>query len=249
VLLGCQSPQDTLSLLEPGHLAALYLLWLIESGGQASRIGGVQKASKGPGGAWLQERNRVLQALHEESQQQCRWIKVIEDIHGALSRGNIFRLRSILIKKELSVWQDALARRSVQRIRGEAWTTLTKAYMHAPLDGLLIDEGSTGSDWLERVLFIDLQVMPPPPSSHGVSKSSTPDAWDDSIDELTANLKGATLQQDAEMIHLRATRLATVFEAFQLPHSASSEATYTGPLNKWMGRKVLQAAAPTIKLR
>jgi hypothetical protein len=246
LIVGLQaSSQDITILLKPQHVASLYLLWLIESGGQASRIGGAQKASKGPGGAWLQERIRIAALLDGEGP----WRNIAEDIHRAVVRGNAFQLRKILIQKDLSVWQRALIRRCVERVREENWTILTVAYLHAPLDGHLIDEGKNGDDWLERVLFIDQEVMPPPKARPAASQISTPEEWDDSIDELAANLERTTLKQDASTIYLRASRIATVFEAFALPSSPSTESPSAGPLEKWMGRKVLQAGGPALKLR
>lgn len=252
VVVGKHPSLDIPSMLTCGHVAALYLLWLANTGDQAARIGGVQRESKGSGAVWLQEKDRIL-ALLEQEDQQCQWMRATEEIHAALARNNAIDLRKVLLRDNFSTWQRGILRRIVDRTRREVWNTLIKSYLLAPLDGRLLEESSQqpSDDWIERMLFIDLATMPSTLSTAAgkLKSSAIPDSWDDSVEEITASLKSTTLQQDASTLRLRAHRLASCFEAFQLPHSTSTELPYSGPLSKWIGRRVLQGGKTNIKLR
>lgn len=252
VVVGSYSTSDLSSMLNPGHVAALYLLWLTNSSSQAARIGGVQRESKGPGAVWLQERDRISAFLRVEDQ-HCQWKRATEEVHAALARNNAVGLREILLKNDLSVWQRAIMRRTIDRVRKEVWNTLITSYLYAPLDSRLFEESEQplGDDWIERMLFVDLAIMPSPslPAAGQPESEEVPESWDDSVDGITASLQSTSLQQDASTIQLRASRLASCFEVFQLPPSTLTETPYNGPLRKWIGRRVFQGGKTNFKLR
>ncbi|UZJ51404.1 hypothetical protein CBS101457_000724 [Exobasidium rhododendri] len=244
VLLGTTSSDQVE--FDQAHSASIYLLWLSVSGGHVARIGGAEKEARRSGGVWLQERERIMRQLSME-EQDSRWIKVADEIHGALVDNNAIRFRMQLIEGRCSIWQRAIVRRGVEMMREVVWSTLTKAYMHVPLDTQLVGGKSGGDDWLERMLFVDLRSMPPPPPKEMPARD-IPDSWDDSVDQLTSALNSSSLQDQSTLIHVRASRLASIFEHFRLSESIKVT-TANDPLSRWSGRQVLQGGGPQLKLR
>lgn len=236
-LLGSGSSSRMPPVLDQAHIVSLYLLWLSVTGGEVTRIGGGQRETRRPGGAWLQERTRVLANLSEE-EQGSHWIKAVDDLHAAVARDNVVRLRALLLSDRCSIWQRAIVRRAVDRMRKLVWTTLCRAYLHAPLDYALVGEGGEGTgadDWLERMLFIDTHLVPP--------------ASVDALDQVTAAFSSTTLQDGNKPLNpIRAARLAAVLKAYGLSESAS-DTGWPGPLSEWSGRRVVQGGTTALKLR
>ena len=239
-LLGSGSPSSMPPVLDRAHIVSLYLLWLSVTGGEVTRIGGGQRETRRPGGAWLQARTRVLANLSEE-EQGSHWIKAVDDLHAAVARDNVVRLRALLLADHCSIWQRAIVRRAVDRMRKVVWTTLCRAYLHAPLDYALVGEGGEGGegtgadDWLERMLFIDTHLVPP--------------AAVDALDQATAALASTTLHDGHKPLNpTRAARLAAVLRAYGLSES-TSDTGWPGPLSEWSGRRVVQGGTTALKLR
>jgi hypothetical protein len=249
----CDVPSSKVdnTLSSKAHLASLYLLWLSVLGGQVARIGGgEQRESRRAGGAWFQEKDRVIQCLEKE-EQGSRHIKLADDLYSVVAQDNVIELRRILVEERCTAWQRAIVRRSVERLRGLTWTRLTKAYLHVPIDGFLIGQDSTGDDWLERMLFIDVQAMPPAFATikGEQERVETPDSWDDtSVDQITTALQSTSLRHDNAILQLRSSRLAAIFDFFFLPASPL-DPPIDGPLGKWAGRRVMQGGISHIKLR
>lgn len=238
--------------LRCGSIAALYLLWLSVTGGHVARVGGTRNYHSMASGQWLQHKDFVMTAL-DEDERSCASIMTTEALQGALSRHDVIAFREILLKTELDIWQQAMIRRSIDRLRDETWNTLTKSYMQVPIDGRLLGEGEKGDNWLERMLLIDTEVMSIPAKAaeqrkHPSNSTAIPDTWDDSVDQLADALK-TTAIEDVQVLAIRARRLATVFERYSLSINASPSIANGSPLDKWKSRKVMQAGLPHLKLR
>jgi hypothetical protein len=246
VLLGVNHSAQTA--FDRIHVISLYLLWLSILGGQVARIGGVEREVRKPGGEWLQEREKFMQNSTME-ERESKWMVLTNEVHDAIVDDNAIRYRLIITAGHCSTWHRAFLRRGVERMRELVWTTLTKAYMHAPLDASLVGDEKGGDDWLERMLFIDVQSMPLLSRHRNhPSNATVPDSWDDSVDHITTSLQSTTLQSQDEDLQIRASRLASMFEAFHLIESVKDDVP-GNPLSRWSGRQVLQGGKPHLKLR
>lgn len=234
---------------------SLLLIWLSISGGRAERVGGRK----------VDRRLGKTLAYHE-----CRhnikysvgpYVQLAGEVNAALAQDNVLALRSLLLATRSQVWLRALLRRTVEGVRVLVWNTLGKAYLHLSVDSALLGSpdlwpsAAGPSDWLERMLMIDVEVMPPTADELSrkdaitVSKESqeTRDEWDDSVEEIAADLQAASLTGDKLLNSIRADRIAAALHVYGLPEAAPD--TDGLGLERWRGRVVKQAGAPVIKLR
>lgn len=248
-------------------LRSLYLLWLSISGGQAERLGGQHKQHRAGSTLAFHKHKQKLSAPLGDS------VKLIEQINAALARDHILVLRRVLIELQQKsehhqerVWQFALLSRTVNELRTRIWNTFKKAYMHLAIDPALFESQASwphaaalagNGEWAERMLLIDLDVMPlnkeerekcgdESKATDPQQRSATPDAWDESVDNITNALQSSSLSNSSALTSIRTQRLAKIFDAFALPTSNDTEQE---GLSRWRDRIVMQAGAPVIKIR
>ena len=112
-------------------------------------------------------------------------------------------------------------------------------------------------EWVEHMLLIDIDVMPldkeertqcgeGEKATNSQQRSVTPDAWDDSVEDITNGIQSTSLSNSSALTVIRLQRLAMVFEIFGLPPSNDTE---QDGLSRWRERIVMQAGAPVIKIR
>lgn len=256
--------------LNKPHAASLHLLWLSLTGGQAERLGGQKSKAPGSAGdslAWHQQLRTLLGGAETGALAESKEMGVAQRAHYALARNDVVALRAVLLDEDCTLWQRALLVRAVDAKRSAAWTTLRMSYVHLAVDAALLGgttHSSAADDWVERMLLIDVELLPPSEAEQReVDHSDAHDAktdvreeWDQSIGDKSERGDDTRLTQQQR---IRAMRLRNVFVQYELPGAlvAPKSATGIAPspaqvatfLAPWQGRMVMQAGAPVLKLR
>lgn len=199
------------------------------------------------------------------------------EVDRLIRQGNVVQLRRLLIGQHRTpptsaapgrrlaaptVYQAMLLSQALPRCRAMAWAQLRRVYMSVPLPiasqnedaqtlaarmgGLALGEGGRES-WLEKVLLIDCELLPPPPckaTQH--ARDATPDEWDES---------GADVGEAQWLRDMRARRLAAVFRQVGFTEGVTTDASAAPGLIEesllpWQGRiSSLQSGQRSLKVR
>lgn len=223
--------------------ASLLLIWISITAGHIDRIGGHQSTSRSNGSlAWYQQKQQLCASRLAHTLKARKEMSLAEQAHIAIARNNILMLRCVLLNSERYLWHRILLCRIVEQKRSLVWDTMRKAYVHLAIDRVLLsdknpdDESAVENetlreDWLEKMLLVDVELLPPSPSEMARTSPSI------ASPHVKATLEGLNA--------VRAHRLEALFDAFKLPQTSGQ----AHGLSRWHDRLGRQAGKTVIKVR